>query len=357
MIRALLLMITFILSLEVRAQHLVGNGGEGILDNGDLYIRDLYERDLHKDLFFGSEINKSVRAQWEKKEVIAWSTSQRDLFLRKLSDLETLYPCLGVTLVRAIQSYVWSFETIPLGLLPEEDAVRHFDDSRRIQIANRYIHTIRIYQGAWSVLSDEHKIALIMHEIFYAVQVPNFFLGSQFAKQSMGLTRDLVSLVFSDNNGNKENFNKLASSAFGIELSNLECQESYQLSVKLVKNIRETYAGIPVGGYEVHKFFETAISDPKSVPQVVRQTCELVSKVKKTLKSDEDFISLHFDWRTKYSNDLVFKSYLAKYGMQEGLLEALRILSPPTPADINTTEHGLETYEDCQRIFDGYLKN
>lgn len=190
----LLAVVFFLLSMPAHARYFVGNGGEGIESETGLYLRDLFERDLHR-LPPSTQLQSyeaSPELQKKLSSAFLLTPSQQKLLLLKLGDAERLYPCLGELLSKAIVSYTWLWSTTPLGLLPEEGVIRSFPDSERVQIANRAGTTIHIHDQSWSRLDDLNKVGLILHEALYSLA----YIEPKWRRQSNFYTTEVVGLIF-----------------------------------------------------------------------------------------------------------------------------------------------------------------
>lgn len=289
----------FCLPCFASAQHLVGNGGEGVLDNGNLYVRDLYERDAHLDPYFGSTILEVVRSELERTSFLNLTENQRILLLRKLSDIEGLYPCLGVLMARAFQAYTWSLETTDLGLLPDEEAIRSYSDHLRVPIANRYIQSIRIHRASWMKLSDEQKVVLLIHEMVYGMSVARRIPGN-FAlyRQSLGITRELVAFFFSHEQSLTADKKKLIAEALGLNLmtGGIACIDETSDLVVLLKTSNE------------NKFFKKVVIPGKASRSVISKSVKELCKSVGSASSAQGVLFEFIGTRSS-SSRLEFKSF------------------------------------------------
>lgn len=158
------------------AQYKTGNGGEGIQVSGGLFLRDLYERNLHETPFVGARAFPEFQS---RISTLPLTAAQWEILAKKLTDAQALSGCLGELLTSALLSYQWTFEDLPLDLLPEEGVIRSLPDSMRVQIAIRTGTTIHIYRHAWDRLNDVHKIALLLHEAVYGLSGLDPYSGNQ----------------------------------------------------------------------------------------------------------------------------------------------------------------------------------
>lgn len=146
----------------------VGNGGEGVLDlNGRLYVRDLYERGLHKSPYVGSDVDFQIA---DKDRLIKLTGSlgvTNELMLRKLNDLNDISPGLGDIVWRAIDAHSWFFvpKLVPLS---KQKGLTNLSVTG-VLIANRLREKIRIEKKLWSQLDEVNRLALIIHEALFSL--------------------------------------------------------------------------------------------------------------------------------------------------------------------------------------------
>lgn len=153
-----------LLSLNSHAQYIVGNAGDGVFYKGQVYLRDLFEADLTPQ--FTNELAPQFSADSAGfREGFPWP---RLLLLRKLSELERVRPHLGSFLFEAIRVYEWKMIAGPLALLPGRPSLK-IPESQRVQLAVRRKRIIYVDQGRWSLMPEEQRAALILHEVFSAL--------------------------------------------------------------------------------------------------------------------------------------------------------------------------------------------
>ncbi|WII70683.1 hypothetical protein QJS83_09450 [Bdellovibrio sp. 22V] len=153
-------------SVSATAYVRIGNGGEGVLENGQIYVRDLYEQKSHLNPWFGTKSSISLREAWNKTNLEKYFSEERSLVLRKLTDIENVYPGLGFATLEALDKYVYLFVD-KLELLENDSP--SVPDSQRVQIAIRRYKTVYISNAAWKKMSPESKAALLIHEGVYGL--------------------------------------------------------------------------------------------------------------------------------------------------------------------------------------------
>lgn len=162
--------IVFILALlaplSSNAYVRIGNGGEGVLVDDQVYVRDLYEQGSHLHPRFGSQISTSLLGAWNNTTLAKQFSSEKSLVLQKLTDIEMTFPGLGFATMQALEKYNYLFVDM-LELLANDSPT--VPESQRIQIAVRYYKTIYLSKTAWGKMSLESKAALLIHEGLYGL--------------------------------------------------------------------------------------------------------------------------------------------------------------------------------------------
>lgn len=192
-----LLIIFLVLPSFARAGFLfVGNGGEGIQVNGQLYTRDLYDYDLHLNPWFGTSIDSRILTEVRAWDELPLNETQKLLLARKLTDVETVHRDLGRGLLMALRYFDWSFTSESVTLIEPDELRKMVLPEQRVAIANRYYHSIQLNKVHFDRLNDENKMALILHEAIYAL-MPAVTGPKKGLTQSLSGTRLLTSRFFS----------------------------------------------------------------------------------------------------------------------------------------------------------------
>lgn len=191
---SLLLLWSQISSANIR----VGNGGEGIIVKDKIYLRDLFEANLHLHPHFGPVAGFRIYRQLPQSALNDFPVSQ-SLLARKLTDLNVMSPALGYYVLAAINSYFWQLVKTPLHPFPDDGSPLIYAEGQRIPLANRFQSTIRIDAFSWAKLSEEQKVALILHEAIYSLLKPTCDPeNADMCKQVSARTREIVARVFSN---------------------------------------------------------------------------------------------------------------------------------------------------------------
>jgi hypothetical protein len=80
----------------------------------------------------------------------------------------------------------------------------------RRSIANRFVGTIRLHRPSWELLSEEHKVALLIHEALYSLLTP-VCLDTKHCFQPAYRARDIVAMAFTDPKFSITKFSTLSS--------------------------------------------------------------------------------------------------------------------------------------------------
>lgn len=189
--------LTFFITNLAAAGILVGNGGEGAIDGKQIYVRDLYDAGIHLSPYFGEKADDQWLTWFQKSKLNKLSIS-KNLLAKKLTDINSIEPQLGSWVSQAIDQYNWVLTDKELNLLLDDAPIRKNSENSRVQIANRDLTTIRLNTKSWNTLSDNHKIALVIHEALFSMTKPEcknppscteFFQASRVA-------REIVSTLF-----------------------------------------------------------------------------------------------------------------------------------------------------------------
>lgn len=169
----------------------IGNGGEGVLENGRIYVRDLYEQGSHLNPWFGADTAPHVWAAWYGSRLFTQFSAERDYVVRKITDIERIFPGLGFAAIRALDKYNYIFvEKLDL-LNNDSDTV---PDSRRVQIAVRRYGDLYLSKEAWAKMDVEARAALLIHEAVYGLG--KIHCGPQVCEQISREVRPLIGQLF-----------------------------------------------------------------------------------------------------------------------------------------------------------------
>lgn len=179
--------------------YVVGNGGDGLLISGKLFVRDLVESGVQFEPYVGSKVvfSKGFKARLRAMSIDEGSLPfSRELLAAKLSDLENLSPYLGHFVLEAILAYRWIAVDSALAPIGDYEMVLKELPANQVQIANRLDTTIRVHNESWNRLNDRNKIALIIHEAIYSLLKPKCEESPYRCFQSARVARNIVGKLF-----------------------------------------------------------------------------------------------------------------------------------------------------------------
>ena len=216
--KKILVLFSILLSLHADAGGfvIVGNGGEGVMIDGRIYNRDLYDFDLHFFPWIGPTRDPEIERALKDWNPLNLSVQQKDLLVRKLSDLENAEAHLGKVLALAFRVFSWRFTDGELVLIQPDQIRKVLDQSQRVSIANRHGQTVLIQKMSFSLLNDENKIALLIHEIVYALMRTSHSFDGISESPSLATTRQIVAGFFSFENLKNPAFVRFVSEEFQL---------------------------------------------------------------------------------------------------------------------------------------------
>ena len=189
-----------VLTCAAQAQFIAGNHGEGVLLNERVYLRDLHLYDQKENLYFGSN-NRNIEIFFKMRDFdrLPLTAAQKDLLTRKLEDIESMVRCVGKILADMTYMYSWNFtrEVFPV---PDEDQdVSRVTLGERVVVAKRFYSEVLIQKKYWDLMPDDHKVALMIHEMMYALLTPISFPHVPGAAiQDVNMVRAVINNLFTD---------------------------------------------------------------------------------------------------------------------------------------------------------------
>lgn len=174
--------------------HGVGNGGDGFEIAGQVYMRDLLEAGLETTALAPADADSDFVKRM--RLVPIWRPFASQKLAGVLERLERVSPGAGRYLLYAIRMHTWTFVNVPLRRISDNCDILSVPNGSFVQIANRLDGTIRINEEAWSKMSDENQIALIVHEAIYSLIHPSNTAPGKCLRASVK-TREIVSLLLS----------------------------------------------------------------------------------------------------------------------------------------------------------------
>lgn len=172
----------------------VGNGGTGVLINNKPFLLDLYEAGMTAPSFNEKLLPLKQFEQRALKLAFLSKAEQRLLSL-KLTELARISPLVANEMALGLEMFVWRLLDQNLVEIPERSPI-DLTPLKVVQLANRFGSTIRISQKYWQQMDSGNRVALVMHELFYAYAdlVP---LGEDIYEQQSAPVREIVGYIFS----------------------------------------------------------------------------------------------------------------------------------------------------------------
>lgn len=187
-----------VLSSLAQAQFIAGNHGEGVLLSQRVYLRDLHLYNQKDNLHFGpvSPIPE-ILLKMNDFDRLPLTQNQKDLLINKLTDIEMMAPCLGKILADMIYSYSWNFTLDVFPVPTENQEVSRISEGERVIVAKRFYSEVLIQKNYWDKMPDGHKVALMIHEVMYAMLTPISFPHVPGAAiQDVNIVRGVISNLF-----------------------------------------------------------------------------------------------------------------------------------------------------------------
>lgn len=172
----------------------VGNGGAGVLLNNTPYLLDLYEAGMTTPAF-----NKNLKPSpqySDRAQKMDFLTADEKLLLSlKLTELEKISPLTANSLALGLEMFLWRLTDQSLVEIPERSPI-DLTPLTVVQLANRFGSTIRLSQKYWNQMDSGNRVALILHELFYAYAELVALDDGTYEQQSAPV-RAVVGYVFS----------------------------------------------------------------------------------------------------------------------------------------------------------------
>lgn len=172
----------------------VGNGGVGVLLNEKPYLLDLYEAGI-LDPSVGKSITPLPEYDKRVQQMAILDPAEKRLLGQKLTELGHISPLIANGVVLGLNMFMWRLVDHNLVEIPERSPI-DLTPLKVVQLANRFGATIRINKDLWSQMDSGNKVALVLHELFYAFAEP-IALGDGTNEQESAPVRELIGYIFS----------------------------------------------------------------------------------------------------------------------------------------------------------------
>lgn len=175
-----------------------GNGGDGVKIGNKIYLLDLVEA--------GNEQlpieTPDLATGFLKAEIQAWAQKlsqpvPEKLIASKLGEIAQKNQVLALAILTGLQKLTWNWVSFQLTDLKDEGNKLKIPREQLVQLALRVNQTIQIQKQGWDQMDDRNKVALLFHEVVYALMVPE--RSSDGMDMNSPRVRTLIGFLFSKN--------------------------------------------------------------------------------------------------------------------------------------------------------------
>ena len=165
----------------------IGNNGEGILLNGQIYLRDFYEAGIHLNPWISNDVSEQIKFQWISAKLENIFPEDALLIKSKLTDLDREIPGLGLLSTLILEDLNIRFS----------DKKSLFDEKRDgsfFVVALRIKDSLYIHKRAWAQMDAANRVGLLVHEVIYSLGNRNCTHGitcKQFSEEIRPLVAEL----------------------------------------------------------------------------------------------------------------------------------------------------------------------
>ncbi|MCO4755803.1 MAG: hypothetical protein KC478_15080 [Bacteriovoracaceae bacterium] len=165
-----------------------GNGGDGVVIDGKVYLFDLYENYNHlypvlEDIEADPEILNGLKSHMiNLKRQLNQSQSEGLVdygfdevlteFAKKITAIKEKDNFFGHSLFQTAKSFSWSIVPFELIDVKDDDGTDINNAPDLVQVAVRYSKSIKLDNGLISKMDLSNLVATLMHEIIYSLIVP-----------------------------------------------------------------------------------------------------------------------------------------------------------------------------------------
>lgn len=162
--------------------HITGNGGDGVVINGKVYLFDLYEYSVHENPYFDDQVepdeliydmlyNKFLNFKDtinDNRKTYIYADLIK-LIAKKLTSLQKLDPLFSTTILTSIIHYNWVLSTQDVIDIKDDDGSDIIYDEELIAVAVRSYRTIKVSNHRVKQMDLKNFVATIFHEAIYGV--------------------------------------------------------------------------------------------------------------------------------------------------------------------------------------------
>lgn len=188
-----LMMLLILTCTTAFAGNEAGNGGDALYRNGNLYMLDLVEAGAEEKPYLSESfpVDAKILVQFEK--TFDANTVPLSALTKKMSEIKSLDALLAESLLHTMKSFSWRWVNSELVDIRDEDSSLDYPVEDLVQVAVRRSRSILVNRQAWEKMDVGNRVALIYHEIVYALIKEKSGSRSPRAREITGsfFTRDL----------------------------------------------------------------------------------------------------------------------------------------------------------------------
>lgn len=186
----------------------VGNGGDLVTEDGGyhFFLLDLYETGVHTNPYFDQNQPTDAEILSRVQNAFPLDSTVHESLARKISEVAAFDKMLGFGLLKALEMLNWKQVDYPLVNVPDEGTVYR---GQLYQGAIRQGMSVFFRAEHWGKLDDSNRVALLMHELIYALYHPEEFGNGQHVQRSHRV-REINSLFFT------KDWNKNPTKAYAV---------------------------------------------------------------------------------------------------------------------------------------------
>lgn len=169
-IKTLLLITLFSLSVTAYSGDRRGNGGDGFLINDSPVVFDLIEAGVDDKPFFDSSVETNPLLLDLVKKNLPKFPEIHERLAQKLTEIERISSPFAWAIAESFRFFNLKVVNAALVDIKDEDSVVDYDPSKLVQLAIRRAGNILINGTWWPKMPVDQKVVLLVHEVIYAFQ-------------------------------------------------------------------------------------------------------------------------------------------------------------------------------------------
>jgi hypothetical protein len=253
-----------------------GNGGDGITIDGKLYVLDLVEAGVEQDPHFGDGTGIIPSVLRKLTAHLGNEYFPIEKIATKLADIEAIDPVMARIILRGIELYNWRLVSSSLVNVRDENTLLDYENLS--QLAIRRNGTIMINRNLWQQLDDANKVALVLHEVLYALVKPE--TTSDGIEQDSVTARELTGYLFTNDLARLgiEGLQRFVGTKFNFTVHNLWYKKvvAHDNGILSSPALIAYYSGGPREGVSIEREYPNP-ADDLSLQQIGRMSCDAVN--------------------------------------------------------------------------------